>query len=151
MAKDNVMLRLVDIVKVYQAGNNSVKAVDGVSLNFRKNEFVSILGPSGSGKTTLINHILKNAKGKHMAVIVNDLGEINIDAELIQKGGVVSSQDDNLVSLQNGCICCTLKKDLINQLLTINPLERPTLNQIIYHDFFNREGVPKYFPISTRI
>ena len=75
-----------------------------------------ITGYLGSGKTTLINHILKNTKGHKMAVIVNDLGEINIDAELIQKGGVVSSQDDNLVSLQNGCICCTLKQDLINQL-----------------------------------
>ena len=75
-----------------------------------------ITGYLGSGKTTLINHILKNSKGHKMAVIVNDLGEINIDAELIQKGGVVSSQDENLVSLQNGCICCTLKKDLINQL-----------------------------------
>ena len=75
-----------------------------------------ITGYLGSGKTTLINHILKNANGHKMAVIVNDLGEINIDAELIQKGGVVSSKDDNLVSLQNGCICCTLKQDLINQL-----------------------------------
>ena len=85
-------------------------------MKFKTVPITLITGYLGSGKTTLINHILKNANGYHMAVIVNDLGEVNIDAELIQKGGVVSSQDDNLVALQNGCICCTLKKDLINQL-----------------------------------
>ena len=75
-----------------------------------------ITGYLGSGKTTLINHILKNAKGHHMAVIVNDIGEVNIDADLIEKGGVVSSGDDSLVPLSNGCICCTLKADLVNQI-----------------------------------
>ena len=85
-------------------------------MKFKTVPITLITGYLGSGKTTLINHILKNANGYHMAVIVNDLGEVNIDAELIQKGGVVSSQNDNLVALQNGCICCTLKKDLINQL-----------------------------------
>ena len=85
-------------------------------MKFKTVPITLITGYLGSGKTTLINHILKNTEGYHMAVIVNDLGEVNIDAELIQKGGVVSSQDDNLVALQNGCICCTLKKDLINQL-----------------------------------
>ncbi len=75
-----------------------------------------ITGYLGSGKTTLINHILKNSKGHKMAVIVNDIGEVNIDADLIQAGGIVNSKDDNLVALSNGCICCTLKKDLINQL-----------------------------------
>ncbi|MCR5491677.1 MAG: GTP-binding protein [Bacilli bacterium] len=75
-----------------------------------------ITGYLGSGKTTLINHILKNAKGHHMAVIVNDIGEVNIDADLIQSGGVVSSGDDSLVPLSNGCICCTLKADLVNQI-----------------------------------
>ncbi len=75
-----------------------------------------ITGYLGSGKTTLVNHILRNAKNHKMAVIVNDLGEVNIDAELIEKEGVVSGKDDNLVALQNGCICCTLKKDLIEQL-----------------------------------
>ena len=72
-----------------------------------------------SGKTTLINHLLRNAKGYRMAVIVNDIGEVNIDADLIQKGGVVAEKDDNLVALQNGCICCTLKKDLIDQLASL--------------------------------
>lgn len=85
-------------------------------MSFKTVPITLITGYLGSGKTTLINHILKNANGHKMAVIVNDLGEVNIDAELIQKGGVVNSQDGELVALQNGCICCTLKKDLINQL-----------------------------------
>ncbi len=75
-----------------------------------------ITGYLGSGKTTLLNRILTNEKGIRFAVIVNDIGEVNIDASLIQKGGVVSQQDDSLVALQNGCICCTLKMDLIQQL-----------------------------------
>ena len=75
-----------------------------------------ITGYLGSGKTTLLNRILTNNKGIRFAVIVNDIGEVNIDASLIQQGGVVSQKDDSLVALQNGCICCTLQTDLINQL-----------------------------------
>ena len=75
-----------------------------------------ITGYLGSGKTTFLNNILKNAKNHKIAVIVNDIGEVNIDEELIEKGGIVSSKDDNLIPLQNGCICCTLKEDLIKQL-----------------------------------
>ncbi|MBQ2489480.1 MAG: GTP-binding protein [Bacteroidales bacterium] len=78
-----------------------------------------LTGYLGSGKTTLVNRILSNRKGIRFAVIVNDLGEINIDAELIQQGGVVSQTDDNLIALQNGCICCTLKNNLIEQLRDI--------------------------------
>ncbi len=75
-----------------------------------------LTGYLGSGKTTLLNKILRNKKGIRFAVIVNDIGEVNIDAELIQQGGIVSQEDDSLVALQNGCICCTLKMDLLKQL-----------------------------------
>ena len=75
-----------------------------------------LTGYLGSGKTTLLNRILFNRKGIRFAVIVNDIGEVNIDAELIQRGGVVTQSDDNLIALQNGCICCSLKMDLVEQL-----------------------------------
>ncbi len=83
-----------------------------------------LTGYLGSGKTTLLNHILSNQKGIRFAVIVNDIGEVNIDADLIQKGGVVNAKDDSLVALQNGCICCTLKMDLINQIDDILKMQR---------------------------
>ena len=78
-----------------------------------------LTGYLGSGKTTLVNHILNNQKGFKVAVIVNDIGEVNIDATLIQKGGVVNQTDDSLVPLSNGCICCTLKVDLMKQILEL--------------------------------
>ena len=78
-----------------------------------------LTGYLGSGKTTLVNRILSNKKGIKFAVIVNDIGEVNIDADLIQQGGVVNQKDDSLVALQNGCICCTLKMDLVEQLKDI--------------------------------
>lgn len=78
-----------------------------------------LTGYLGSGKTTLVNKILSNNKGIKFAVIVNDIGEVNIDADLIEKGGVVDQADDSLVALQNGCICCTLKMDLVQQLSDI--------------------------------
>ena len=82
-----------------------------------------LTGYLGSGKTTLVNHILSNKRGIKFAVIVNDIGEVNIDADLIQKGGVVGKKDDSLVALQNGCICCTLKMDLIEQIYEIMKME----------------------------
>ncbi len=83
-----------------------------------------LTGYLGSGKTTLLNRILSNKSGINFAVIVNDLGEVNIDAALIQKGGVVNQEDDSLMALQNGCICCTLKSDLVKQLLEIVDQDR---------------------------
>ena len=83
-----------------------------------------LTGYLGSGKTTLLNRILANEKGIKFAVIVNDIGEVNIDASLIESGGVVGQGDDSLVALQNGCICCTLKMDLVKQLSDIANMER---------------------------
>ena len=83
-----------------------------------------LTGYLGSGKTTLVNHILSNERGIKFAVIVNDIGEVNIDADLIQKGGIVGKKDDSLVALQNGCICCTLKMDLIEQINDILKMNR---------------------------
>ena len=83
-----------------------------------------LTGYLGSGKTTLLNRILSNERGIKFAVIVNDIGEVNIDADLIQQGGIVNQQDDSLVALQNGCICCTLKMDLVKQLQDIIALQR---------------------------
>ena len=83
-----------------------------------------LTGYLGSGKTTLLNRILANEKGIRFAVIVNDIGKVNIDADLIQKGGVVGKKDESLVALQNGCICCTLKADLIEQIYEIMRMQK---------------------------
>ena len=83
-----------------------------------------LTGYLGSGKTTLVNHILTNKKGIRFAVIVNDIGEVNIDASLIQMGGIVDQKDDSLVALQNGCICCTLKMNLVEQLTDLMKTHR---------------------------
>ena len=83
-----------------------------------------LTGYLGSGKTTLVNHILANKKGIRFAVIVNDIGEVNIDADLIQKGGIVGKKDESLVALQNGCICCTLRTDLIEQVFELMKMNR---------------------------
>lgn len=85
-------------------------------MKIQETPVLLLTGYLGSGKTTLVNRILSNKKGIKFAVIVNDIGEVNIDADLIEQGGVVGQKDDSLVALQNGCICCTLKVDLIEQM-----------------------------------
>ena len=93
-------------------------------MNKQEVPVLLLTGYLGSGKTTLVNRILSNERGIRFAVIVNDIGEVNIDADLIQRGGVVGTQDDSLVALQNGCICCTLKTDLMNQITELIQMRR---------------------------
>ena len=93
-------------------------------MEIRNIPVLLLTGYLGSGKTTLLNRILQNQQGIKFAVIVNDIGEVNIDADLIEKGGVVGQKDDSLVALQNGCICCTLKMDLVEQLRDITSMKR---------------------------
>ena len=95
-----------------------------ITVEDRQVPVLLVTGYLGSGKTTLLNRILSNKKGIKFAIIVNDLGEVNIDAELIQKGGIVGTGDDSLVALQNGCICCTLKMDLISQLADLCRIDK---------------------------
>ena len=110
-------------------GDNDMHGVkkistNNISMNTKEVPVLLLTGYLGSGKTTLLNKILANKKGIKFAVIVNDIGEVNIDAALIEKGGVVGQKDDSLVSLQNGCICCTLKMDLVEQLKEIVDMKR---------------------------
>lgn len=93
-------------------------------MNVKDIPVLLLTGYLGSGKTTLVNHILSNERGIKFAVIVNDIGEVNIDADLILQGGVVGKKDDSLVALQNGCICCTLKADLIQQIFELMKMQR---------------------------
>lgn len=93
-------------------------------MNKKQIPVLLLTGYLGSGKTTLLNRILANEKGIKFAVIVNDIGEVNIDASLVESGGIVGQGDDSLVALQNGCICCTLKMDLVKQLSDIANMER---------------------------
>ncbi len=104
-----------------------------------------LTGYLGSGKTTLLNHILNNQQGYKIAVIVNDIGEVNIDANLIEKGGIVSGKDDSLVALQNGCICCTLNADLLKQIQDI--IETKKFDYII----IEASGICEPIPIAQTI
>ena len=104
-----------------------------------------VTGYLGSGKTTLINNILSNDKGYKFAVIVNDIGEVNLDVELIQKGGIVSLNNDSLVELQNGCICCNLNEDLIKQLIEISQSGR------FDHIVIEASGICEPMPIVQSI
>ncbi len=114
------------------------------------NEFKTIpitlvTGYLGSGKTTLLNHILTNTKGYKVAVIVNDIGEVNIDADLIEKGGIVNKKEESLVALQNGCICCTLRQDLIEQIHDI--VKQRKFDHII----IEASGICEPIPIAQTI
>ena len=95
-----------------------------IQLTRKEVPVLLLTGYLGSGKTTLLNRILSNKKGIKFAVIVNDIGEVNIDESLIEKGGVVGKTDDSLVALQNGCICCTLKMDLVAQLADLTAMDK---------------------------
>jgi len=114
-------------------------------MNKLETPVLLLTGYLGSGKTTLLNRILQNKKGIKFAVIVNDIGEVNIDASLIEKGGIVNEQDDSLVALQNGCICCTLKMDLVKQLQDIIALHR--FNYIV----IEASGICEPAPIAQTI
>ena len=104
-----------------------------------------LTGYLGAGKTTLLNYVLGNQKGYKVAVIVNDIGEVNIDASLIEASGVVNQQDDNLVPLTNGCICCTLKTDLMNQIIEL--AESGKFNYIL----IEASGICEPLPIAQSI
>ena len=139
----------------------------GDNMNLKVLPITLLTGYLGSGKTTLINHILNNQKGYKIAVIVNDIGEVNIDVDLIQKGGVVTEKDSNLVALSNGCICCNLKADLIEQIAEIYDMGKfdyllieasgicepiPIAQSIItMNDMMAEEGLPEIVRLDSVI
>lgn len=122
-----------------------LKERDNMKESFKTVPITLVTGYLGSGKTTLLNHILTNTKGYKVAVIVNDIGEVNIDAELIEKGGIVGKRDESLVALQNGCICCTLRKDLIEQIHDI--IKQRKFDHII----IEASGICEPIPIAQTI
>ena len=108
-------------------------------------KIVMLTGYLGAGKTTLLNHILANDEGIRAAVIVNDIGEINVDASLIKNGGL--SATDSLIPMSNGCICCTLASDLAQQLTSI--AETGDFDYIIIEASGICEPIPIAYTISS--
>ena len=106
------MLQGNNIVKFY----GSLEVLKGVDFSISKGEIVSIVGSSGAGKTTLLNHVLHNKQGLKVAVIVNDMSEVNIDAQLVENEQILSRTEEKLVEMSNGCICCTLREDLLREI-----------------------------------
>ena len=112
------MIKLTNINKYFISNNKRIDVLKNVNIQFPDHGLISIVGKSGSGKTTLLNRILANQKGYKVAVIVNDIGEVNVDANLIEKGAQITDTS-SIVPLTNGCICCTLGTELIEGLIKL--------------------------------